>query len=1131
MNKKGLYLFIGLCISLFSAYGQGYWHGKERVLRYQPEGEDIVIVNGDRKFNRALYGTNTAFRIETSDVPEFGFFMPHMGGNLQLGLLSDEGSLWLNDAQYIKSIYRAGSRIYEIKDPFIGKGELRLTVLAMHNAEGMVAQIETKNIPEGISLVYCYGGADGKRFYRNGDLGVDDPDAFALKAEKCAGNAYSISDNQFVLSYGEKTKDGKRRIRGLFSENTLLKQASPYAVMTPRMAWASVAEKTTPLLLGKTALISGQSLFWVIKKDDSQPLVAQDLARVFDEAEAQRKKIAGAVRIDTPDPYINTLGGVLSVAADGIWEPDCWLHGAIGWRMPLNGWRAAYTGDAIGWHDRARKHFDGYAASQIKHIAPTIPHPAQDEELNLARAAKQWGTPMYSNGYITRNQYDTTKMHHYNMNLVYIDQLLWHLNWTGDLTYARRIWPVITRHLVWEKRNYDPDNDGLYDAYAAIWASDALQYNSGAVTHTTAYNYRANRMAALIASLIGENPKPYQQEAEKIKKALNNRLWLADRGWWAEFQDFMGHKLIHPNAGLWTVYHAIDSEVHTPFQAYQATRYVDTEIPHIPVRARGLEDEGYYTLSTTNWLPYSWSVNNVAFAEVGHTALAFWQTGRADEAFRLFKSAVLDGMYLGASPGNIGQISFYDAARGECYRDFGDPIGVYSRALIQGLFGVTPDLLNGRIAIRPGFPTTWDHASVQTADLSFSFRRSGLEDNYILETNFEQPPKPEFYIRAIRDKIKSIRVNGKPVKYAWEESVGAPMLKIGCAAEKRNEICIEWEGELLQYKATSYVVDEGEQVQLSLPNRVLKIDDPQKVLANVSKRGNQIQGVAHGTCGHRTLFAQVQQNEMRWWQPVHIEIKKQKTPVLAIEESLKMGTEFRMIDMDSLFNDPVTAIFRNEYRSPRSPYTTLQIPVQGIGEWCHPKLTAHIEDSGLRRQAVNNVFQTPIGIPFRTPSAKGSPNILFTSLWDNYPSKADVPLSGRAAHAYLLMAGSTNHMQCHIPNGVVRIFYSDGTNETLQLINPETWAPIEQDFYVDGAAFQRKARPMYRVGLKSGIVSRQLGKELKIDPDEVYGRTIDGGAAVILHMPLNKDKTLKRLQVETIANEVIIGLMGITLLN
>ena len=49
------------------------------------------------------------------------------------------------------------------------------------------------------------------------------------------------------------------------------------------------------------------------------------------------------------------------------------------------------------------------------------------------------------------------------------------------------------------KLNYDPDNDGLYDAYACIWASDALYYNSGGVTHSSAYNYRANKTAAQLA--------------------------------------------------------------------------------------------------------------------------------------------------------------------------------------------------------------------------------------------------------------------------------------------------------------------------------------------------------------------------------------------------------------------------------------------------------------------------------------------------------------------------------------------------------------------------------------------------------------------------------------------------------
>jgi hypothetical protein len=125
------------------------------------------------------------------------------------------------------------------------------------------------------------------------------------------------------------------------------------------------------------------------------------------------------------------------------------------------------------------------------------------------------------------------------------------------------------------------------------------------------------------------------------------------------------------------------------------------------------------------------------------------------------------------------------------------------------------------------------------------------------------------------------------------------------------------------------------------------------------------------------------------------------------------------------------------------------------------------------------------------------------------------------------MAGSTNHMQYHVVNAVVTVEYTDGSREALELVNPETWAPIEQDFYVDGYAFRLKAPRPYRVHLKSGLVSRNLEKDLKIEG--VYGRAIDGGAGIVLDLPLDGSKTLKSLHLEAVANDVVVGLMGITL--
>ncbi len=750
----------------------------------------------------------------------------------------------------------------------------------------------------------------------------------------------------------------------------------------------------------------------------------------FEEAEAAMQNLASRIEFNTPDAHINTLGSALVVAADGDWDGKTWLHGCIGWRMPLAGWRAGYLGDVLGWPDRARSHFDAYAKSQVKNVSADQPHPTQDEKQHLARAKKQWGTQMYSNGYICRNPERNDQMHHYDMNLNYIDELLWHFQYDADPAYMRKMWPLLVSHLAWEKRNFDPDGDHLYDAYCCIWASDALYYSGGAVTHSSAYNYRANLLTARIAKLIGEDATPYQTEADAILQAMNSRLWLADKKHWAEYQDLMGLRRLHESAAAWSIYTPIDCGACTPEQAYWATRYVDEELPHIPVGNTGLS-----TLATSQWLPYSWSINNVAAAEVMHTALAYFEAGRAEEGFQLMKANILDQMYNGRSPGNFGQISQYDAARGECYRDFGDCIGISARTLIQGLFGIQPDALQRRCVIRPGFPESWDSASVHTPYLSYSYQRQADEVIYDITQHFPQSQQI-----VIRQNLGQGR---------YHDIMGT-----------------------------------------SEAHQVIRTKVP------------------------------VQLPEVRYVD--HYQNAKGST--VGVAEEPMFEEKFHKQDISKSFNASVNDIFRNEYLSPRPPYTTLQIPVQGVGEWCHPAYTPVINDSVFRSLIVKDEF-IAVGVPFRTPVE--GPNIAFTSLWDNYPDSLVVPVSGSASLAWLLMAGTTNHMQSRIANGLVVAHYKDGSADTLQLVNPDNWCPIEQDYYVDGKAFTTAQPRPYRICLGTGTVSRDLGKALGIKG--VYGREIPGGAATMLRMPLNKRKKLRSLSLHTLSNDVVIGLMAVTL--
>ena len=125
------------------------------------------------------------------------------------------------------------------------------------------------------------------------------------------------------------------------------------------------------------------------------------------------------------------------------------------------------------------------------------------------------------------------------------------------------------------------------------------------------------------------------------------------------------------------------------------------------------------------------------------------------------------------------------------------------------------------------------------------------------------------------------------------------------------------------------------------------------------------------------------------------------------------------------------------------------------------------------------------------------------------------------------MAGSTNHLQCHMGNGLVTVTFSDGSTSSLPLVNPETWCPIDQDFYVDGYAFSLKAPRPYRVLLKSGVITRDVESYLILRGAD--NRNIPGGAGVILDLPLDGTRTLQSITVSAVSTEVVIGLMAVTL--
>lgn len=1191
-----------------------------RPLRYQPVGTDFVIANGQEFFNRPLYGGHTAFRVDGGDKPEFVLYLPGRGGNLRFGLKTAQGQKWLHDAKHIITRYRPGSLLYEIRDPLLGPGVLHLTVLAMYEREGLLVRAEAQGTSAPLELLWAYGGVNGVRGRRDGDIGTENvpiSQFFQFQPEFARDNKFSIGANNFTLA------SKAAQIVGVMPPDAKLVVAdgAKWHSLTALVASADQASDA-PIILGQKTLPPKQVAYFAWQRTASaqtpspklnetlQPVTnpapvqtsvyrTEDLPRIFEEAEKYRQALVGQVMVETPDPFINAAVAALNVGADAVWdEPQgAFMHGAIAWRTKLLGWRGPYLGDALGWHDRMRKHLEYWATRQ--NTQPISRQPIKpDATVNFARNEPE----LHTNGDLSNS--------HYDMNLVYIDALFRHLLWTGDVEFAKKMFPVIQRHLAWEqrlfRREYGAEKLPLYEAYVAIWASDDLQYHGSGVTHSTAYNYYHNKMAARIAQLIGADPTPYERETALILSGMRQHLWLKQQGWFGEYKDLLGLQRVHESAAVWTFYHAVDSETTTPQEAWQMSRFIDTQIPHLPIHGVNVPPEDLQTISTTSWLPYTWSTNNVVMSEVMHTALAYWQTGRSAEAFKLYKAAILDSMFMGIAPGNVGSMTYLDAHRRESQRDFADPAGTKSRALIEGLFGLKPDVLAGELTLKPGFPTAWQHAQLKHPDINFSFRRNNLTDSYVIAPKFPRPLTLRLQVTARRDQIERVTVNGKPV--AWkvdEHAIGQPLIEIAGAPSPRYEVEIVWRGPNLESVAAPSVVAAGAQFTVNFGHAKLReVADPQHALQNVVQKSNSFTAQTTANCGQRTVFVQLQQGAMTWQQPVMFAIRpafeilpkenqeadglrftvRNNTPqpinnqldilingkpeksnikvaawsasreivlpskaLVTGSNSIKINfgpgltaqgvvqnwkiksahlTKFEPVNLTPVFNDQVTNIFRREYLSPRSPYVSLAMPKQGIGSWAHFNETFEVDDTGLRRVADSSAGQLilPNGVPFQTIGAKSEKNIAFVSQWDNFPREISAPLSGKAAHVYLLMAGSTNQMQSRFANGEVIVTYTDNSSEKLTLENPTTWWPIDQDYMIDDYAFRRPEAIPPRVDLATGQV-----RILDLVDFKTKGRKVPGGAATVLDVPLDANKDLKALTVRALANEVVIGLMSATL--
>ena len=792
---------------------------------------------------------------------------------------------------------------------------------------------------------------------------------------------------------------------------------------------------------------------------------------------AIRKKYAAAF-MQTPEVVLNSAFSDLQIALDAAFHGNTFYHGAIGYHAPFLGWRGWYGNALTGPQERVKKaifaHFDTMLFSDKPE---KIWYDGADRP-DLDHVGTQYHHMENPSGRIP------ALLHRddiYDMQEVATDMTLFYLEATRDLETGRKIYDRLEAQLDHQERIYDPDGDGVYQSFLNTWISDGHCYNGGGCAQASAYNYYSNLRAASLGKALGLPYEKFEKRAEKIKKAVREKLFLYQEGILAEFFDTIGNKLLHKSPELSTLYLAGDCELFDDVEMHRILSFAEDNIESVVFPDR--QGRFYYS---ANWKPKKYSTCGLFPAENACLALAWYRIGEERKGYEILKG-VMEAYERTNHPGSITHVISATGAPDGGDIDFTDVSGCVTRLLCEGLWGINFRLLENEIRIAPHLPQDWQNASISLPGLKAEYIRSTNCTKLILFTELEGAKQIDLPI--YHAGVEQFLVNGEECAFESIASFDTPKVRFVTSAKGRIEIQIyENNTALPAFANADQVTFAGNTVNFKLSaGKIKDFVMPDSKGELVSSSAEALRFRAGNAAGIVRGVVSVELEDAELYLPVSLTIEadeaEKAAPAAGIVES---------IDLSKSFNCEFTKIHEQSFMSPRPAGYSIGMQKNGRYAWEWNQFGHNgyvVDDSSLRN--CGGTYTLPSGSAFKTP-ASGN-NVLCVSIWDNFPTTATVPVTGKGTELELYLCGSTNAMQSFVENGRITVNYADGSKETLSLVHPVNF----DDFMVP--ALQQEFDYFYFSSGNHGIVCR---------------------------IPLDAEKEVSSFTMEAVANEVIITLFG-----
>ena len=1086
---------------------------------YSPTEMGFSISGSNEIFNRTLYGSHAhddkteRFFTFAGDAPQFmgavcnwqkdPITYQEKRGVLRSGLAItpgrraafyysndiDQSSRWFHDSEDILAEFKNGWMEYELAQmsSWFPDVQIKIEVYPLLPDDGYLVHYHITT-DQRVYFAAAFGGMTGMqgRFELKGEPRRN------FTAADAAGNTLAIGKDRACITHSDS--GSTMQIAASFPANFSLGSAKAMADLYPSTFLAAdpehdddqVVRISAPILPGET--LDG-FLIAIYNADDATVDKWLSMTDPISYIKQQILAKFACIDVTTPDQHMDLTVPPTVIALDAAWHKDAFYHGAFAYHNPYLGWRNWYAPTALGWGDRVETTIDMWLShltkgdiSQERVWYDDTPIPKGKSMFVSSHQLHSIANPV---GRLPAyfNSDGSPRYGPYNMQECALDMMLYYIEWSGNMAFAEKHFDDMCSMIEWEQRTFDPNDTGLYQNVLNTWISDGHCYFGAGCAQSSAYNYRANLVLSKIAQMLGRDGSSFANRAKKIKKALFEKLWVPHKGIIAESLDTMGNCLLHTSVELPTIYHVIDSDMIDVLRAYCTLRYTEHHLKSIVTP--GTDGRLCYS---SNWLPKQYSNCGIFPNENAHLALAYFKVGLKEEGKKLL-DGIADCCFTGKVPGMAPHIQ---SAR--CTSDFGDQdfcdvSSTYLRLLVEGLFGIRIDHLNNCVSIAPGFPSEWDHASLTLKDIDLLYTRKGAQEIFTICCDKAETKRIRIPMRAT--SVDAVLLDGEPAEYKIVPGPNCSFLFVETDKTSRFQLRVLHGSAPIPTVTCPKTALPGSRLAFEVKGGALKdVVDISETLADITIVDNNIYATAKDVEGDHTLFLRVVSGQYDTWLAADYEIITEN----AVEEPLE-EKPFTPVDMSGIFNCNMTEVHTQEYVHPRPEGFSMSLHrnARHAHNWNqYGYRTAYVDDS-LFRNSGGTVY-SPSGIPFATPAEKE--NLACVSMFKNFPSDICVPLSGKAQEIAVLYVASTYPMQSHVENARITVTYADGTTTQTGLVYP---------FHVDdwlSSALTTEAEIFYFSQYNHGTV-----KKIRLDPT----------------------KELANIKIEALANEIILGVAGISI--